>query len=114
VGLAEESVGDNTNAPEVDLQAVGLAEENLGSGVAKRTGHRGDLLVRRVEQLGNAKVGNGEVRVGFACLVQNVLRLEVAMHNVVLVEVGGGLENLTVEGVSQGIHTGAADGGDVG
>ena len=76
---------------------MALPHQDLRRGVAKAARHRRQLLVR-LEVLGDPKVCDHERGVGSAGFVDDVFGLEVAVDDLVGVEVGGGGEDLSSGG----------------
>ena len=105
---AQEEVGDYAYGPDVaagwsaciDLEGTGwgihwLAVagllENLRGHVARCAARCGEHMKRfLVHDPAEAEVGNEEVGVVFWCSEEEVLRLEIPMHDAVVVEVGYG------------------------
>ena len=90
---AEEDVEDDSTTPNVALGVVG-ASEHLGRDVVGGA----DLelhLLGRVKDLGGSKVDDLESGVGLTTFEEHVLRLEVAMDDVVGVAVEDGGQELS-------------------
>lgn len=64
-----------------------LAEKHFWRSIPKASRHGGNLLLGTVEKLCDSEIGNYNGRVGVACLVENVLWLEVTVRDIVFVEV---------------------------
>lgn len=88
---AKEEVGDDANGPQVYGLAVACLLEDLGGHVARRAaggGQHVELLL--VHYTGEAKIGDEQVCIVFRRAEQQVLRLEIAVNNTMVVQVSDG------------------------
>eukprot|EP00128_Syssomonas_multiformis_P016256 Colp12_sorted_trinity150504_noHs@31775 len=91
---AQQNIGNHTNRPHVDGLAVTLLTKNLRCNIVGcTTSCVQDMLV--VHELGETKVGNHHIRGLVLSSKQNVLGLQISMHDVVAVEVANGLRHLS-------------------
>jgi hypothetical protein len=74
---AEERVGDDAEGPHVDRLSVALLQHHFGRRISKGAGHGGENLVLGVQHLGDAKVGEDEIRVGGLGEIEQVLGFEI-------------------------------------
>lgn len=105
---AEQEVGDDANGPEVDGLAVARLLEDLGghvAGGAAGGGEHVELLL--VHDAREAKVGNEQVGVVLGRAEEQVLGLEVAVDDAVVVQVGDGRERRADEVGGVGFVVGA-------
>jgi hypothetical protein len=72
------------------------SQQDLGRDIAMTAGHTRQLLVGRFEVFGDPEIGNDDLGVWVLGLVQDVFGFEVAVHNVVGVEVCGTGEDLAM------------------
>ena len=116
-----QDVGDHADGPDVHGRAVHLPLHDLGRQVAGRAAggrqpaHRMGLAVSRTQRENltrEAKVGDLDVGVVLLVLQQNVLGLQVAVHDAAVVAVGDGVEQRAHDGLRLALRVaGLADDG---
>ena len=91
---AQQEVGDDADGPQVDGLAVAGLAEDLGRHVAGGAAGGGqDVELVLVHDAREPEVGDEQVGVVLGRAEQQVLGLEVAVHDAVLVEVGNGRQH---------------------
>eukprot|EP01136_Pigoraptor_vietnamica_P018181 Opistho-1_new@64398 len=93
---AQQNVRNHADGPEIDGLAVTLLPENLGGDIVGRAAGRLKAEVV-VDEFGEAKVGDHDVRVRLLRPEEKVLGLEVSVHNIERVEVADGRRDLPHE-----------------
>lgn len=78
----EKGISDYAQGPHIDWLAVALLQHDFWGGIAERAGHGGEDFVLCIEHLGDAKVGEDEVRVWVGGEVEEVLRLEICDQSI--------------------------------
>ena len=74
---AKESVGDNTQGPQVDGLTVALLEHDLRGGVTEGSSHAGEDLGGGFQHFGDTEVCQDEGRARFGGEVEKVFRFQV-------------------------------------
>lgn len=74
---AKQGVGDDAHRPHVYRLSVALLGHHFGGRITKRSSHGLECFVLAIQRLGNAEIGQDEIRVVFSSNVDEVLRLKI-------------------------------------